>query len=379
MKRAILVFLILAMAFIIVACGPLGTPSVDKIVAHLQESLQPHNVHLVVEMKASLPGMPEEEQTPMVVEQWVRDERHMRIEYKEGPKEIKGTVTVMDGENMWMYIPDQNMYMKVPLPETETMEPPPEILNAQLGKLVRQMLDTMTFSYLGTEEVAGRKAYKLEAKPKDGQKSGENTFTEGMDGPVTLWIDAERWTVLGMEMATDGGNISWRCRQIEYDVDFPDDLFTFVPPAGAKSAEEMGMPQIKTVTLEEAQAMVNFHILVPEKLPEGMELKVVQVMDTSQMGGHQEGEAPESMVTLMYQKGFATLSIVEMPLPEGVGEEVLPPLEEAEEVIVRGHKAVFTDMGMGGRSLMWQEDGLMITINSTLDKETLLEVAESLH
>ncbi len=361
---------------LLVACTASGPPSVDEIVARLQEAQQhPQPVHMLTDITFS---MPDGESQHLVVEQWVAPGGKMRLEYKEGPPEVKGMLLVSDGATMWTYMPQTKGYFKMDLSQVRRQQPSPEEMAAEMRDWVKQALDTMTFTYLGMEEVAGRKAYKLRAQPKAGLEE-----KAPFEGEVTLWIDAERWEVLGMESAGEGMRLSWKVRAVEYKEALSDELFTFTPPPDARprGGGEEGEAQVlmpgQMLTLEEAQQAVEFEILVPQEMPEGFQLLGVQVMEPPGMGGMDVGK----MVTLVYQKGFQVLTIGEMPLPEEVPTEVVVgtmPGVQGEEVTVRGHQAVLKEIGIGGRSLVWQERGLLISITGQVDKETLLRVAEGL-
>ncbi len=374
-RRRYLVYAILTLALLLSACGSLGTPAVDDIVARLQESQEhPQPVHLLAEMTFSTP---DGQTQRLLLEQWLAPNGKMRMEYKEGPPEVEGTLLVSDGTTMWMYMPESKRYMKMNLSQFQAQRPSPEGMSAQLRDLVQQALDTMSFTYLGTEEVAGRKAYKLRAKPKAGMED-KSPFG---GGEVTLWVDTERWEVLGMESRAEGMGFGWKVKEIEYEVEIPDDLFTFTPPPDAQPLGGEGKAQVmmpgQMLTLEEAQQAVDFEILVPQDLPEDFRLIGVQVMEPPGM----KGEAVGKVVTLLYQRGVQMLTISEMPVPAGMpeGADISPmPGAEGERVTVRGHRATLMEMGLGGRTLVWQEEGVIITITGQVDKEMLLRVAEGM-
>lgn len=120
--------------------------------------------------------------------------------------------------------PQTNTYTEMELPELAAQQPSPEEMTAQVRQVITQMLETMDFTFLGTADVAGRQTYKLRAVPKPGK---EEAVPLGLGGEITLWVDAERWDVLGVEGSWGAmGHMSWRLREVEYEVELPDDLFT---------------------------------------------------------------------------------------------------------------------------------------------------------
>jgi len=171
-KKVLAVAVSLVMAFLMAACGPLGKPSVDEIVSHLQES-QERQMHMhAIETFSFQPpeGAPGEAGASgkTVMEEWVDGPDKMRIEYKEGPAQLKGTVIVFDGKTMWTYNPTENTYMKMNMSSfSDINEPSPESMKS----FVKQALDTYNFKFLGTDEMAGRKVYKIEATTRKGKES----------------------------------------------------------------------------------------------------------------------------------------------------------------------------------------------------------------
>ncbi len=363
MKRALGFSILLIMAGLLTACTTTGTPSVDDIVARMQAAQQ-QPMHAVIDMtitwsEGELAGAP----AVMGIEQWTKGPDKWRAVYRRGPVQMIGTTIVFNGRQMWTYNPNTNTYTEITLPEGQKL-PSSEDMAAQMRTTVTRMLETMEFTSLGTEEVAGRRAHKLHALPKPGQAT--ESFL-GTPGEATLWVDAETWQTLKMEIDREGGeHMSWVVREIEYDPNLPDDLFTFVPPEGARRAEA---PQMRTMTLEEARQAVDFPVLAPTEVPAGYELQGVQVMDAQRVPG---GESHGPAVIVMYRSGSDMLSIQQSPASPG-GQ---PPPGEA--VTVRGHEGVVRETGFGMRMLIWKENGVLISMFGKLSKEDMLAVAESL-
>ncbi len=368
---------VLGTLLLLSGCGPFGKPSVDDIVAHIQQAQKAtQRVHAVMDTTFTIQADNKPMTTTMVMEEWVAGPDKLRMEYKDGPAATKGMLMVMNGNTMWTYFPKTNQYMKSDISGLKDLtQASGGDMALQTKKMVTQMLDTMDFKYLGTEKVAGRKAYKLLATPKPGKKPEAGL----LGGSATVWIDAQYWEVLGMESKIKNqGSFSFHYRSIEYNPTLPDSLFTFTPPPGAKAmTEENGGPQFKTMTLAEARKAVDFPILVPTKLPDGIKLQTVEVTTMKIMNG----QKTMTNVILMYSAGLKGLSINESRLPKGASVDVMkdmPPGVKAEKVKVHGQDAVLINTGMGNIMLSWTEKDVQIIVNSQMDKKTLLQIAESM-
>ncbi len=369
-RKVLAVTVSLVMAFLMAACGPLGKPSVDEIVSHLQKSQeQQMHMHAIETFSFQPPkGASGEAGAPgkVVMEEWMAGPDKMRIEYKDGPAQIKGTVIVFDGKTMWTYNPTENTYMRMKISNfSDVGGPSPEAMKS----FVRQALDTYDFKFLGTDDMAGRKVYKIEATTKKGKESAASGVSK-----MTLWVDAKNWNMLGGEMEGTMGHMSWRTEKVEYNPKFPAGLFEFTPPKGAREIS-MKSPQMETVdTIEEAQKKVKFHILKPSYLPEGYEMRGVRLIEPSAV-------SKTTTVLLFYRKGGKPLVISEIyqsgatSLPEPTKKSGF----ETKEIEVRGKKARLLERtGEVGSSVSWIEGDLMVTISGHVEGDEVVKIAKSL-
>lgn len=187
MKRTLVFSILLITTGLLTACTATGTPSVDDIVARMQAAQQ-QSMHAVIDMtitwsEGELAGAP----AVMRIEQWTKGPDKWRAVYRRGPTQMVGTTLVFNGRQMWTYNPNTNTYTEMTVPEGQEL-PSSEDMAAQMRTTVQQMLDTMDFTLLGMEEVAGRPAYKLRALPNPGQEA-ESPL--GVPGEATLWVDTE--------------------------------------------------------------------------------------------------------------------------------------------------------------------------------------------
>ncbi len=345
------------LVLLLAACAT--PPAVEPIVDRLQQAQQPRNLHMVTEMVITLP---DGRQQHSVVEEWWQGAARQRLEYRSGSDDLAGMVMVRNGNTLWTYNPADNTY-------TEQVLPP--FADAPLGttdslrKSVQELLRTTQVTYTPAEPIAGRPTYRIHLTPKADQPSP-------FPGPVTVWVDAETYLPLKMESSGEsGGQMVMTVQRVEYNPTFPADLFTFTPPAGAVRQEQ---PLAQMLSLEEARAQASFPLLAPTELPEGYELVGVQLIESDEpntRGGQ--------MALLMYRGGMSVLMIAERPLatPERGGP---PPTlaGRGKTVQVRGRAGVLSPMGLAGRMLAWEENGVEIRIVGPLSEEELLALAASM-
>ncbi len=89
-RKVLAVTVSLVMAFLMAACGPLGKPSVDEIVSHLQKS-QEQQMHMHAHAIETFSFQPPKGASgaagapgKVVMEEWMDGPDKMRIEYKSG-------------------------------------------------------------------------------------------------------------------------------------------------------------------------------------------------------------------------------------------------------------------------------------------------------
>jgi len=353
------VCLILAPLVLLLLSACTAPPAVDQIVARLQQAQQPQNLHTITDMVVTLP---DGSQQHSVVEEWRQGVSRQRLEYRPSSDKLAGMVMVRNGNTMWTYTPADNTY-------TEQTLPP--FTDAPLGtadslrKSVQELLRTTQVTYTPAETIAGRPTYRIHLTPKADQPSP-------FPGPITVWVDAETYLPLKMESSGGpGGQMVMTVQSVDYNPTFPADIFTFTPPPGATRQEQ---PLVQMLSLEEARAQADFPLLAPTELPEGYEFVGVQLIDSNESstkGGR--------MALLMYRGGMSVLMIAERPLttPES-GGPLPPPEGKTETVQVRGQTGVFSQMGLAGRMLAWEENGVDIRIVGPLSREELLTLAASM-
>jgi len=324
-------------------------------------------MHAIIDMNVSRAGYQEH----LVLEQWIRPPDAMRVEYKAGPKEIVGQITVARGNKVWVYNPNTNLYLER---ERGQLSFTPHQTILDLSNFLTTLLNTMNFSYLGQEQMAGRNVYKLRATPKvDGEKTG------GV-GAFTVWVDVQDWTVIALEGDLgEGGRFAWRLRKLEYDMALPDTLFSIDIPPDAKRVTDLTQIAFPASdwdyvdTVEEAQRRVKFSILVPTKVPDGYTFVQAQIS--------KERDTVILKYRLESPLWSKDLSVTEQFSPQGWPWQIGG--KNVRRTTVRGHEAAIShETHLFGLvtwyALEWQEGQLRIRIFGYEDEDAIRRIATSL-
>lgn len=273
------------------------------------------------------------------------------------PAETAGSVTVSDGETIWIYNSQQNTVMVMELSEI------PEQNEQDYLQLIGMMMNESDFSLAGIEKVDGRTTYAIDMSPKD------ESDDFGMFGAMKVWVDKETWMPLKVEMKDADGNpmYSVEYRNFQTNTGISDDEFQFEIPEGAKvqtlNMDELLTPQV--MTLEEAREKATFDILVPSYLPDGYEFEDAMVIQ-----GFVE------TVSLTYLNGDERLGISETVFED---EPQTPLIMDSAEIVsindVEGKLVTIYD---DNKMLQWEIGNIKLTLSGSLDKEELIQIAESM-
>jgi len=335
--------------------GCQNRPTAEEIVAKTREvEASTEDAHAVLELSVQGQGMDDD----LVIEVWEKKPNKFRAEVLEASDtELVGAISVTDGDQVWMYDPDQNEAMVGEAGPGE-LSSPREMVQRMEG-IILLALDTSEVELLGEEDVAGVATYKLELTPREDEEA-----ILPVGSKATLWVDQERWIVLQAHFSGEiFGEGRMRVRSFELNTGIADDRFQFEIPDGAQVINiEDKRPT--PITLDEARAQADFTLLVPTYLPEGATLIDVFVIDGAEDGAF----------VLYYDHATTSFTVMQGSSPE-VGET---PNGQTAEVTVRGQVASLITDGLGNSFLTWTEDGVIITIAGHISQDEILKVAESL-
>jgi outer membrane lipoprotein-sorting protein len=356
-KKWLIGLSVLAMLSLLLT-GCQGGPTAEEIVEKMKEvEASTEDAHAVVEFDIQV----EEMDMEVVVELWEQRPNRFRAEVLEADKaELAGVVSVTDGEQAWLYHPGENVVVTGALGELESEEIPvnPEQLIQLMEEGIQWATDNFDVELLGEEDLGGIATYKLEFTPKEGE---ESALPVPIDGKVTLWVEKDRWIALQAHL--DGGSLGtgWvRVRSYEFNIGLDGALFQFEIPEGAEVVSVEDMEPVP-LTLDEAREQVEFALLVPAYVPEG-----VTLIDVFKVG---------EAVVLRYDHSTTSFTVVQGNLPQPMRQT---PSGETMEVTVRGQMATLIIDSMGNSFLTWTENGGDVFIAGHITQNEILAVAESL-
>lgn len=135
-------------------------------------------------------------------------------------EEPAGDVLVADGEFFWMYYPSAQPDQVIKTAISSTSE------GATLGgQFLVEPKERYVATYVGIESVDGRPAHLLSLVPK-------------FEAPYTLvrvWVDADDYLVRKFEIYEENETVrTITLKNVQADIDLPDDMFRFSPPAGVE-------------------------------------------------------------------------------------------------------------------------------------------------
>ena len=358
--------LIVIVVFSLVLGGCQNQPTVEEIVAKMQEvEASIENAHAVVDFSMQAEG----EDLEATVEMWEKSPNKFRAEVLEANNdELAGVVSVTDGEQVWIYNPGLDEAVVGRVGEFGVDEPlnPRQVIEL-MQEGIQQIQDTCDVELVGEEDVDGVATYKLEFTPKEGE---ESPLPIPIDGKGNLWVEQERWIVLQAHL--DGGSLiqgRLHVRSFEFNMGVDDERFRFEVPAEAHviNVEDL---QPRPLTLDEARGEAAFPLLVPAYLPADATLIDVFTVNDAYV--------------LHYDHSLVSFTVMQRPSDDG--EESAQDLfdqrtlqgAEKLDVTVRGQAAtLFTD-GLENSLLTWTEDGVEFAIAGQISQEEVLKVAESL-
>lgn len=346
-----------------------GEPAVDEIVSRVQAAqAKVESTHVTADIAFQMPGLGGPDMSmAMSIEQWMDGDK-MRLEYVDGAPEMKGTVMVMNGDSLAMYMPATNQFVETAVPDIKEAGTSPGQAAAMTREWVGQILNTNSISFGGIEEVAGRRTYKLNAVPK---ATSEAVSDNG--GISTLWVDAETFYPLKLDLAMGPMHMTMTTREVEYNPVVPPETFVLKAPPGAETSD-VDLPQIETITVKDAQEKVTFDLLEAEA---GATDFVLENTTVSAMLGT-EGKNI-SVVIQTYRAAAGTINVQQMP--SAVGVDLAGAMlggEGARAVDVGSREASLASLGIAGLVLSWQEGETQIVLSGQVAEEDLLAFAASL-
>jgi len=319
----------------IVATGCIDEMTVEEIAKHTQEKYE--TVH---DFKATMIA------TTNVQGAEVTDEIEISIKkpnkFRSEDKK-RGVITVSNGEVMWVYNVKKGEATRTPL------EGSGDLPDFDYGQFIRELLMDNNATLLGEEKLSGMSCYVIEVIPK------KDTYLTGQK----IWVDKKYWLPIRIETGFEGFKSSVEYTNVSFNTGISDGEFEFSPPAGVKIIEpETKLPN--HVSMEDAQNNVNFTILNPSYTA-GYEFNGATVSKSG----------PVESISLIYTKGRKRMMITQTTSQE---KHLLP---DAESVSIGEAEGELTYI-FGNKLLRFSYSEINVMITSTISKEELIKVAESM-
>ena len=215
-----------------------STPNPNEIIEPLVAAGQLATYTLTeMHIQTSLEGM-ESESLVILTEQWTDGARKRRsVLYEEGDRQKVSVIDVTDGNQVWRYEAHDNSYTESEVLDVSFLNPSfsPNIIEQMSRQLDQQMWHLFEFTYLGSDQIAGRESHKFQLTPQGQAQLIFSMF--GGEAEYTMWVDVEMGLMLKYEVVSEIARTSMTVLEIEYEPEFADDIFTFVPPEGAVKKE----------------------------------------------------------------------------------------------------------------------------------------------
>jgi Outer membrane lipoprotein-sorting protein len=281
---------------------------------------------------------------------------------EQGKEEV---ASVSDGKFLWSYDEGTNTVTKIKLPEK------PLINESDYVGLIEGFLNKTNVSLLGVEEVDGRSAYVLEAKP-EAENEGYILISR-----TKMWVDKETWMALRCEMYDSKENLvtETEISDLEVNTGIPDSEFEFEVPAGAEikviDLEDFEAPE--KMSLEEAREKASFEILIPEYVPEGYVFNYAAVGDNYETVPESQG----SETVLNYQRGDEFFLITQT-IYEDKPEEDVMLAQRAENISINRKEGKYINQLGDFKILRWNLGEIEMTLSGSLEKAEMLKIAESI-
>ena len=245
-------------------------------------------------------GAPEPTESVEIVRIWRAGDR-FREEHDGGRRD--GYYAVADGRRWWMW--DERIGVR-------SNHDDPSV-GSGVGQELAIMLDptpllsSLRFRATGRSSVAGRPTVTAHAwprpqDPRHPRSLGLHQLGTGAD-EYELGIDQERGVLLAATAIREGQPFQRSSAlTIRFDEPVPDETFQFAPPDGEEIQTTGDRHRLQHVTLTEAQQRAPFTVLMPDRVPEGWQVRCTFV-DASQ-----RPLAP-AQVALSYRSGDGHKSV----------------------------------------------------------------------
>ncbi|WP_432360041.1 LolA family protein [Sporosarcina sp. UB5] len=272
--------------------------------------------------------------------EWVAADGNRRIEITSNDG-AEHSVAVNDGKSVSVYDKATNTAMIMEIVEDDMRALSQQSPRQQAEQMLELVKDSHELSTGGEEKIAGRSAYHIIAKAKDGS---------ALIGDLEIWIDKNTWMVLKSVSKSNGLSMTLEYTKIDFKPVLSDDLFVLDIPEGA-AVEVMDVASMspKAVTVEEVKEALGLYYQIRET--EELRLSAITVLE-----GLEERPEFSFEYTIDDIPAFSVTVFKEMSNVVDFGG-----VSNEEEITIRGKKGTKTVFG-DFRMLNWVEDSLRYSI-----------------
>ena len=270
------------------------------------------------------------------------------------PQLIEGQTTVYNGSTLWFYNPQDNEVIVF------------EDASSEMAELDRDGSIVGTIDAL--EGIEGDGGIEVtETKLPDGTQGYIISFDLPLQEQQSLvvreriLVSAETWLPLQVTGYDRNGNMVSKViyQGTETNVGLDDSLFTFAPPPDATVRSSYF--ELEEIDIEEAQASVDFQLVIPTVLPEGFGLESINRI----------GQESEAAIVLHYTSEARAFSITESRPSDA------QQLPEKEIMTVAGQE-IGVLQGDAFTAAQWIQGDIEITIIGDATLSELLPLIESM-
>ena len=269
------------------------------------------------------------------------------------PEENAGDVTVYNGSTMVSYDESENVY------HTFDVEMNGPMVGSNLSTQFDRLAEETDIIYNGTETVDGQETHKATLVPTNG--------SDGFVDSVTLWVETDRMVPVKMEVdSSPVANLTTTVTfsDVELNPAFEAGTFAFDPPADATYEDNVVETETETYENRDELASAVDLDVPPSELPDGFTFKSATVFE------NESGEPRSVMVD--YSDGECEVTVSLSEAQDGIRAG----LEGDESVTVDGHDATYRSIGDSTGNVVWSCNGTEYVVFGTLEKSTLLSVAD---
>ncbi len=353
------------------------TPDVDQIVERVVEARSGNtSAHHVAELATEMqwdpdPGLDILDAMTMTLESWTVGQ-NMRVEVQGNRLFMGNSVTVSDGVTGRTLMQDASQAFEAPMPAFDDTE---VLISPDQGSMMPHLwvphwLQRADVELAGVEGVAGREAYRLEARSK--AEGGDADDAEPVSG--TVWVDREYFYPLKLDVPTSSTHVRFIVREIEFDVPIPPERFELDLPADDALTKRTNSDDASTTTAEEAAAKAGFSLLSVDPAKSDYQLERTTVRETP---GADDGTR---VVIMQTYRGAAGLASVQQMLAASYASDYIASMSslgDSRTVQVGGREATLVTTDNRASTLIWQSGETLLTVSSRLSDEALIALAES--